>query len=322
MPEGHTVHRVAARINTIFAGHSVRVSSPQGRFEAGAARLDGHRIDTAWAVGKHLFVQFSNADLLHVHLGIYGAWDFMTDSLGAPRRARERLGDRQVSGAVKGRSGQPGGTGAREARELTTEIFPPEPVGQVRLRLVTSGAVADLRGPMTCELVPASDRESLLQRFGPDPLGPEPHHAAEQRFISAVARSARPIAVLLMDQRVVSGIGNVYRAELLFRARLDPYQPGQALHADTVRKLWRDWVHLLKIGVLTGVMLTRNEKGAAGRARGLNNIEQRHWVYRRAGLPCRVCVTHIRLEMLSGRKLYWCPRCQVPDHGDGTYSRG
>jgi endonuclease-8 len=72
VPEGHTIHRLAARHRELFAGDVVRVSSPQGRFTAGAALLSGHRLTDTEAVGKHLLHHFDAGLIMHVHLGLYG----------------------------------------------------------------------------------------------------------------------------------------------------------------------------------------------------------------------------------------------------------
>ena len=114
-----------------------------------------------------------------------------------------------------------------------------------------------------------------------------------------------------MDQSVVSGIGNVYRAEFLFRARLDPFAPGSSLPDDLVRALWRDWVYLLRVGVETGQMMTMDGLDDESYRAALANRADRHWVYHREGLPCRVCGTHITMQLAAGRKLYWCPQCQA-----------
>jgi endonuclease VIII len=78
-----------------------------------------------------------------------------------------------------------------------------------------------------------------------------------------------------------------------------------------VRQLWRDWSHLLSVGVQTGLMLTRDGLGAEDHRAALASRDDRHWVYHREGLPCRVCGTNIVMEMAAARKLYWCPRCQA-----------
>jgi endonuclease-8 len=114
-----------------------------------------------------------------------------------------------------------------------------------------------------------------------------------------------------MDQSVVSGIGNVYRAELLFRASLNPHTPGKGVSEETARELWDDWARLLRIGVETGQMMTMDGLDGDAYVAAMASRADRHWVYKREGLPCRVCGTHILLEEMGGRKLYWCPSCQA-----------
>lgn len=281
----------------------------------------------AQAVGKQMFLEFA-ADQsaprlwLRVHLGIYGAWDFAGDvtadatiaaangrmgqtgmggvdladhedslhSIGAPRRTRLRMAEGET--------------------EKELETFPPEPIGQVRVRLLTDTAVADLRGPTACEVLEPEQVAAVIAKLGPDPLVDD-GKAAEDRFTEVIRRKPTRIGLLLMDQSVVSGIGNVYRAEMLYRARLDPHTPGKNLPEDVVRALWKDWSHLLHIGVQTGLMLTMGDLSDDDYARALASRDDRHWVYRRAGLPCRTCGTHIMLEVAAARKLYWCPKCQA-----------
>lgn len=188
--------------------------------------------------------------------------------------------------------------------------WPPPVVGQVRLRLLTEVTCADLRGPTACVLQTPEEMLESVARLGPDPLVGDVAEG-EERFVAAVRRKAAPIALLLMDQAVVAGIGNVYRAEMLFRAGLNPHTPGREVPEEVVRQLWRDWVKLLTIGVETGQMMTMDGLSPDEHRAAMAHRDDRHWVYHRAGLPCRVCGTDIVLEELSARKLYWCPRCQA-----------
>ena len=275
MPEGHTLHRLATALDEAFVGHPVRVSSPQGRFADSAAILDGRRVEAAESWGKHLFMHFAQDELVHVHLGLYGRFDVH-----------------------------------RDATEL------PPPVGQVRLRLVRAdgtgahgtASYADLRGATACELLVPEQRDALVARLGPDPLRPDadPDLAWER-----IRRSRAPIAGLLMDQGVISGIGNVYRAELLYRHRVDPFRPGRTLRSSRWAAMWVDLVALMAEGVRTGLIdtvrpehLTDRELNDTGPRRGHS------YVYRRAGEPCRVCGTRVRTRELQGRNLYWCGKCQ------------
>jgi len=323
MPEGHSVHRIARQFQANFRGAPVAVSSPQGRFGAGAAQLDGHEIVEAKAVGKQMFLEFDHGLWLRVHLGLYGAWDFAGDISVDPTiaSANGRMGQTNQRGTVVGAHedspwsiGAPRRTRLRmsEQEKLEPELtaWPPEPVGQVRVRLLTATACADLRGPTACEVQTIEEVERSLAKLGPDPLVDDPVEA-EERFTRVVRTKATPIALLLMDQSVVSGIGNVYRAELLFRARLDPFRPGREVPEETVRSLWRDWVHLLRVGVDTGQMLTMDGLDDEAYRAALASRDDRHWVYHRTGEPCRVCGTPIAMAELGGRKLYWCPADQA-----------
>lgn len=323
MPEGHSVHRIARQFGLHFVGKPVAVTSPQGRFAAGAARLDGHVMTAAKAVGKQMFLEFDNGLWLRVHLGIYGAWDFAGDITADATiaSANGRMGQTNQRGTVVGAFedslssiGAPRRTRLRMAEqeklEAPADTFPPEPIGAVRVRLLTDATCADLRGPTACDVLLPEEVQAVIDKLGPDPLV-DGGRAAEERFTSTVLRKPTLIALLLMDQSVVSGIGNVYRAELLFRARLNPHTPGRLLPEETVRALWKDWTKLLKVGVATGQMLTMDGLRGAAQERALASRADRHWVYHRTGLPCRVCGTPILMEEIGARKLYWCPVCQA-----------
>ena len=215
MPEGHTIRRQAKEFAADFAGDKVVVTSPQGRFEAGAALLDGQELVRAEAAGKHLFLRFGNGRYLHVHLGLIGKWTF-------------------------------GPTPA------------PEPVGAVRVRLEGPRAWADLRGATLCEVVTPAQVRDVLARLGPDPLRRD---GRREEFVRRVGRRVLPIAALLMDQAVIAGVGNVYRAEVLFRHRLSPDVPGRDLDPEIAGVLWDDLSVLMRDGVKRGV----DRHDAAGR---------------------------------------------------------
>lgn len=313
MPEGHSVRRLARQFGDVFTGERLAVSSPQGRFSGGAALLDGHTLLAADAHGKHLFLHFDNALVLHVHLGLYGAWSFGGDrtftgasSIGAPRRVgeQEAFAEDDADASYAG---------------------PPAPVGAVRVRLVSSHGWADLRGATTCETITAAEAEAVLDRLGPDPLRNRRGDAG--RFAANLQSRKTPVAALLMDQKIIAGIGNVYRAEVLFRLRLHPWLPGSAVTDATARKLWRDVATLMGDGVADGRIITTPPKywavhgttaakaAAAGlpvppRSGSFPAGEDAHFVYKRQGLPCRVCRTAVLIAELAGRNLYWCPNCQ------------
>jgi endonuclease-8 len=331
MPEGHSVHRISRQFDRNFVGHTVAASSPQGRFVDGAAVIDGRVVTEVRAVGKQMFLEFDHDIWLRVHLGMYGAWDFAGEIVADPTiaSANGRMGQTNQRGTdlpavILDEAGENSLTSIGAPRKARVHVrmseqtrgldpegeeWPPPVVGQVRLRMLTESTAADLRGPTACELQSAEEVAATIARLGPDPLVDDPAEG-EERFTEVVRRKPTAIGLLLMDQSVVSGIGNVYRAELLYRARLDPHTPGRDVPEELVRDLWRDWVRLLSIGVETGQMMTMDDLDPEAYRKAMASRDDRHWVYHRAGLPCRVCGTEIVVEEAAGRKLYWCPFCQ------------
>jgi endonuclease VIII len=185
----------------------------------------------------------------------------------------------------------------------------PPPRGAIRLRLSTRWSYADLRGPTRCALVTAAERDAVLARLGPDPLRADGVDA--DRAWRRISRSRTPVGVLLMQQDVVAGVGNVYRAEVLFRHGVDPHLPGREFGQDTWVSLWNDLVTLMHEGVRTGRIDTvapEHEPEAMGRPPRVDDHGGEVYVYRRAGQPCLVCSTPVATQVVAGRNLFWCPR--------------
>ncbi len=257
MPEGHTLHRLARDLERDFAGRTVEVASPQGRFVA-ASSLDGGVFERVHAVGKHLFVEIGGSRL-HVHLGLFGKMQ-------------------------KKRSGET----ARPS---------------VRLRICTGESTWDLTGPTACEVVDEEAYAEMRARTGADPLAPGARPASTWRRIHA---SRRAIGALLLDQSIISGIGNVYRAELLFIVGLDPATPGADVPKSTFDALWRLARSLLRQGVEANRIVTvpLAERRDAPRSR-----REQLFVYGRA--TCRRCGTGVLRSTLAARTMHHCPTCQT-----------
>lgn len=183
----------------------------------------------------------------------------------------------------------------------------PEAVGQVRMRMVGAQYGTDLRGPTVCELLDVSQVDDVVARLGPDPLRADADPAWPW---ARITKSRRPIGALLMDQSVMAGVGNVYRSELLFRHRIDPYRVGQKISEAEFDAAWTDLVALMTVGLRRGkivVVRPEHDHGAPSYAKG----RPRTYVYRRAGDPCRVCGDTVRTAVLEGRNVFWCPTCQT-----------
>lgn len=288
MPEGHSVERLRRVFADMFVGERCAVSSPQGRFTAGAELLDGLEVTEVFAHGKHLFIGFGpEPKWLHVHLGLYGAWRFagpaaVAEAIGAPRKIDP---DRALTGVA------------------VAEWSLPAPTPNVRVRIVADGCVADLTGPTACEVLTSQEVQIILDRLGPDPLKNEP--GDRERFIERVRSSRRPVGELIMDQSFAAGVGNIFRAESLFRQRLSPGTGGARVPRYRLGKLWDDLVELMNSAVNTGHIVSVTDEDPQP------DEESEAWyVYHRANKECLVCGSTIRTRKAAGRDLFWCPSCQ------------
>jgi endonuclease-8 len=256
--EGDTVHRNAARIAAALGDAPLLEAvapNPRSRLRLQADRLRslaGRRLERAEAHGKHLFLRFEGRLTLHGHQGVSGSWHVY--ERGAPRQ-------RPLSGAWV---------------VLSTPTATAAEFGGPRLALRTE---AELRS------------DPRLRSLGPDLLAPEfeaEHGVAALR----AAEPARELGDALLDQRVIAGIGNVYKAEGCFAARVDPWRRLHQLSDEDLQSVVFETTRLMRAGL-------SRERGPRA-------------VYRRAGRPCPRCGERIRSRGQgdSNRITYWCPNCQ------------
>ena len=265
MPEGHTLHRYATEHRKLLRGNAVAASSPQGRFAAGAAQLDGRVCEGVDAYGKHLFYRWDGNLILHVHLGLYGVFRRFDDPHATP----------------------PATSGTR--LELR--------VGQTTLRL---------SGPTACDLIDPAEEAAMRARLGPDPLR---RGADAEAVWTALQRRTTPIGAALLDQSIIAGVGNVFRAEALFLCGLAPQRPARDVSREEFDCLWSTLVRMLRQGVRDGSIITV-DPAELGISRRKMTLEDWRYVYRRTGLPCRRCATPIQQWELGTRQMYACPVCQ------------
>lgn len=267
MPEGHTIHRLALDHRRDLAGHPVSVSSPQGRFDEAAARLDERVLADVEAYGKHLFYYFGEdrptSDIVHVHLGLFG-------------------------------------------RFLRHDPPPPPPRGTVRLRMSGLEATVDLVGATDCALIDPAIRDAIIGRLGPDPLRRD---ACPDLAWQKLAKRRTPIGAALMDQSVLAGIGNVYRAEILNVHGIHPEAPANSVTKDQWDSIWSTLRCWLRHGVKDRVIITVDPK-LVGRPRSRIKKGEALWVYKQD--QCRRCGTEVRRWDLAGRWAYACENCQPP----------
>ncbi|MDK4303441.1 Fpg/Nei family DNA glycosylase [Corynebacterium propinquum] len=279
MPEGHVIHRLAGEFTRIFGTQRLHITSPQGRFATEAALVDGSRLERAEAFGKHLFLHFdaaSDEHIIYIHLGLIGHLRF-------------------------------------EDREKVW--------GQIRLRIETldddgssedaTNLAANLRGPQWCRLITDEEYAIAVGKIGEDPIRDD---ANPRQVWAKVQRSKRSIGSLLMDQKLFAGVGNIYRAEVLFRHQQSPFTPGNAIDRSVFFAMWEDLVALMRQGVVDGEINTvRDEHTPEVMHRPARDDEHggEVYVYRRAGDDCYVCGSDIAMKAYEGRNLFWCPTCQA-----------
>lgn len=376
MPEGHSIHRHAQLLTSLFMGQPVRVSSPQGRFATGAAILNGEVPGRAAAWGKHLFVPFyplnvsDDVDLgatrigrspaavgtspvdapaahwLHIHLGLYGRWrlggpgtagltgagitEVSTEDSGMSGPRRGASGTKADAGNVhSGRHGVGANSEVQRAglsvadpaanrpkfgsinRDNTTDLEGSKlltPTPTTRMLMYSERAAAMLTGPTRCEVISPAEVAEAVAKLGPDPVRNEP--GDRERFIEATRKRRVPVGQIVMDQAVVAGPGNIYRAECLWRTGIDPLRPANRVSKARLGRLWDDLAEEMRRGVPTGIATTIPDEYRPDQPVEGDEELDRVAVYHRDGRPCVRCGTTVRMEVLVGRKLYWCPGCQ------------
>ncbi|NHC45823.1 Fpg/Nei family DNA glycosylase [Motilibacter aurantiacus] len=257
MPEGHSLHRYADALRADLVSERLQASSPQGKFAAEAALLDGTTLESSEAYGKNLLLAFTAGGTVHVHLGLRGLFLRYDDPRAEPRKG-------------------------------------------TRLRLAGERAAYDLIAPMSCTLLDDAAVARLLSGLGPDPLRPEADGDEAVRRLLAHPRS---VGAALLDQAAIAGVGNVYRAEVLYRHRLDPRTPAREVPAETYAAMWEDLRSLMARGVRVGSILTVDD------APDDTPPEQARYVYKQQA--CRGCGGQVRAWALDGRDCYACEREQL-----------
>ena len=263
MPEGHTIHRIARDHTKLLVGHRLHVSSPQGRFAADAALVDGMVLDGIEAYGKHLFYSFENGLLGHVHLGLFGKF-----------------------------------------RVSRSDVVP-EPRGLVRMRMISPVATVDLAGPTACTIGDPAERDAIVARLGPDPLRRD---AKPAKAIERIQRSKQAIGALLLDQSVLCGVGNVYRAEALFVNGIHPSRLGRECSDEELAGLWTTVVAMLRQGVKDNRIITVDRRELDLPAGRRLRRGEATYVYHRD--RCLRCGSAVATVELGGRPCYYCPTCQ------------
>jgi endonuclease-8 len=273
MPEGDTLARIAVALRPYLAGRVV--TAARARLPGPqVSRIVGQKIDAVDAAGKNLLIKFDGGLELRTHLGLHGSW----------HRYR------------------PGETWRR-------------PPSRAALVLEVPGAVAVCFDAPVVELFErrAEVVHPVISMLGPDLMDANFDQAEALRRLRDPSRAGTAIGEAILDQRALAGVGNVYKSEVLFMERVDPFAPVSSLDDETLDRVL--------VTAREQLQANARSEGPAGRSTtvdlktGKRLAPSRLWVYDRAGRPCHRCGTLIQVESQGAelpRTTYWCPSCQAP----------
>jgi endonuclease VIII len=258
MPEGDTIHYAANRIRPILAGHvpdELATPHPRFRMDRWPEKLAGRAVEAVDAHGKHLFLRFEGGLVVHSHLRMTGSWGTYL------RGERWRRSPRRAWFV---------------ARHGTGEV------------VQFDGPVLDL---MTAS---RSRIDRRIAGLGPDIIKED---FDEDEVVRRLRHDdpTRPIGDALLDQRTIAGIGNLWKVEGCFEARIDPWRPAGRVSDDEA------------LAIVEGIRPRMQQSALDGK-------QVRHKrIYGTAGRPCPRCGTPIRSrgQWEDNRTTYWCPACQT-----------
>ena len=282
MPEGPEIHRQAAALRAVLAGRpATRVRFGLARLRRHARRLEGRRIEAVEARGKALLVRFEGDRWIYAHNQLYGRWTV--------QRGHEHPASRR----------------------------------SLRVVLHTATHAALLWSASDIAVLDGDDLAAhpYLARLGPDTLDP----ATTTRRVAARLADARfarrGLAVLLLDQSFVAGLGNYLRSEILYDAQVDPDLRPADLSSAARGRLARAILRLPRRSLRTGGVTNDASRAAALKRRRVPRDEYRFLVFGRDGRPCYACGSTIVRSERAGRRLYSCPGCQPEGAGTQESSR-
>jgi endonuclease-8 len=315
VPEGDTIHKLAQVLGQSLAHETLTEVYVRGRGEI--ALLRGARVERVQAVGKHMIIAFSGERGLRVHLGMKGRW-------------------RRYPRAVPGASDTPGAVSTPRTRGGEWKRFG----GRASVILATATEAFVCLGAAQVELLAgtALDRHRVLDRLGPDLLSrnqgepggdssgdssgdPSGDPSPGVDYAEICKRARQPwrrqqsIAELLLDQTVASGIGNVYKSEVLFLRGVNPRTPVGQLDDQALTAIYAEAASLMRANLGPGGRITVMPER---RTPGTPDLTPRHWVYGRHHQPCLRCGTTIQVfrQGDQARSTYWCPGCQAASRAE------
>ena len=294
MPELPEVETVRRRLAPLLEGRlferveiaDARLTRPYDPVEV-ARELDGERVATVDRRGKYLIIRFESGRALVVHLRMTGSFLHLVDSDAGSSHA-----------TVTGES----------ARETSVVSLPDQLHRRAVVMLDDRSDLVylDVRRFGTWLLLEPGEVDPYIdERVGPEPL--ETNFGA-RHLGERLARRRAPVKAVLLDQRALAGVGNIYADEALWRAKVHPLTPADALTPGEVKALHRAVRRVLEQGIARQGSTLRDYRLPDGASGGMQHEFK---VYGRGGEPCDRCGTPIDKIRVAGRGTWYCPACQI-----------
>jgi endonuclease-8 len=329
VPEGDTIYRTARALNKALAGRVVT------RFETGLAKLArvnddtplvGRVVERVESRGKWCLMYFSGDLILVTHMLMSGSWHlYRTGERWQMGRSRMRVVVRVGAAA----------SAAPNSRSATIETAGPSTSAAPSLRMTSvqkrheraAGFEIEEGWEAVAFNVPIAEfhtarsleRSGQVPKLGPDVLSDEFTVQAGVARLEAYAREhpEAEVGVALLNQRVLAGLGNVYKSEVAFAAGVNPWRAMRTLTRSEMERLVEFALRYMRANVVEGNgdgIVTAGLVGYSGNRRTTRALdkEERLWVYKRQGQECRRCgaTVMMRKQGQQARSTYWCPDCQ------------
>lgn len=271
MPEGPEIRLAADRLRESICGDRLQgLFFAFERLQPFVPRLAGSRVVSVQSRGKAMVTRFDNDLSLYTHNQLYGRWLIV-----------------------------PYGELPESSRSLRVALHTP-----TQSALLYSASDIEILNERQLRQHP------YLSRLGPELLDESLTHAeVAERFMLPRLRRKR-LMNLLVDQHIVSGMGNYLCCEVLFVSRLHPCARVMDCSESQLRVLARESLRLTRASYRSGGITNDMQRVEQMRQNGVGYEEYRFQVYRRAGQPCYVCGTIVQKQARQGRPLYYCPGCQ------------
>lgn len=291
MSEGPEVKIIADKISCTLQGKNIEEVICKNLENGIKNKIVSSELDYIKAFGKNLVLKFSSGIFLRNHMMMWGKWriyDRINYDKGLARPPPRRLRRKHLASTPR----------TRNVKDVRLD-------SRVRLTIITHDAVViEFNGPILHFSTDNPAKKEPIKSLGPDCLNDEIFNLEEFKQRLLLCSKAK-VADALLNQKIVAGIGNKYKSEILFVCKINPFKQVSELNLIQQNSLSEEIPKLLKYGYEN-----------AGSTRELlseetNSWDTNHWVFRRAGRDCWKCNTKIKSEKkLTARTTFWCPSCQ------------